>query len=204
MAGALADLCADQLGQPLLKAAGVVFEAAVAFAEVGIAGQQRLAADGACPGWAACGRSSAAVMTAARRSGWRWMNDRCTRARAGTDEMVISAAWARISARAWWTRCRAARIAVTACWICALSVSLRLSRSASIRRISARSWLICSSGGAACVRAQGSRSLAACRRSESAIGYSPLGDPAAFLEHLETGGAAAEPGRLPAAPAPGC
>ena len=92
--GALADLGAEQLGQALLEPAGVVFQAVVAFAQVGVVGQQRAAADGAGPagplaaGPLAAG-SSAAAMTAARRSGWRWMKDRCTRARAATAEMVI-------------------------------------------------------------------------------------------------------------------
>ena len=54
--GALADLGAEQFGQALLEPAGVVFQAAVAFAQVGVVGQQRAAADGACPGRAASGR----------------------------------------------------------------------------------------------------------------------------------------------------
>jgi hypothetical protein len=45
-AGALADLGAEQFGQPVFEAAGVLFEAPAAVAEVGVVGQQRPAADG--------------------------------------------------------------------------------------------------------------------------------------------------------------
>jgi hypothetical protein len=53
--GALADLGAEEFGQAFFEAAGVVFEAAVAFAQVGVVGQQRAAADAGGPGWAAGG-----------------------------------------------------------------------------------------------------------------------------------------------------
>ena len=49
-AGAFADAGAEQFGQLVFEAAGVVFEAAVALAEVGVVGQQRPAADSTCPG----------------------------------------------------------------------------------------------------------------------------------------------------------
>jgi hypothetical protein len=57
-----------------------------------------------------------------------------------------------------------------ACWICVRSVSLRVSRSASIRRISSRTRLTCSSGGAAWARAQGWMSVAACRVGQQLLG----------------------------------
>src|SRR6266702_743764 len=50
--------------------------------------------------------SAAALRTAACRSGCRCMNERCTLALSATAEMVISDPSARISASAWWTRCR--------------------------------------------------------------------------------------------------
>jgi hypothetical protein len=53
--GALADLGAEQFGQALLDCVGVVFETPVAFAQVGVVGQQRAAADGGGPGGAAGG-----------------------------------------------------------------------------------------------------------------------------------------------------
>jgi hypothetical protein len=49
-AGALADLGAEQFGQPVFEAAGLLFEAPAAVAEVDVVGQQRAAADGGCPG----------------------------------------------------------------------------------------------------------------------------------------------------------
>lgn len=53
--GALADLGAEQFGEPVFEASDVLFEAAGAVAEVGVVGQQRPAADGASPGRAAGG-----------------------------------------------------------------------------------------------------------------------------------------------------
>lgn len=66
------------------------------------------------------------------------------------------------------TVCRAARIAVTACWICALSCSLRVSRSVSIWRIKFRTCLICSSGGAGW-------GLAASWKADSGVQAFPVG-----------------------------
>src|SRR5258708_29080877 len=50
--------------------------------------------------------SADALSTAACRSGWRWMNERWTAARAATAETVISEPSACMLAIAWWTRCR--------------------------------------------------------------------------------------------------
>ena len=195
--GALADLGAEQFGQALFESAGVVFQAAVAFAQVGVVGQQRAAAGGAGPGGAAGGwvfgggddrgaqvgvavdegpvhpgaggdrgdgdlgglgahlgegladPLAAAVHVAAAGLGQRV---------AGGHGRVIRWRAGRMAGMPSMTVWRAARMVATAFWMQAWSASLRASRSASIRRISSRTWLICSSGGAAWARAQGWRS----------------------------------------------
>src|SRR6266511_1692023 len=67
---------------------------------------RRLTVVGAWPGSVPAAGGSAAASTAAYRSGWRWMNERCTRARAATAETLISAASAVMAAMAWCTRSR--------------------------------------------------------------------------------------------------
>jgi hypothetical protein len=49
--GPLADLRAEQFGQALFQAGCVQFEAAVAFAKVGVVGLQRPVADSTCSCW---------------------------------------------------------------------------------------------------------------------------------------------------------
>ena len=119
----------------------------------------------------ACVGLSLGMNALASAPGWRdlaiWVMPSALYALA-SDTLIFSLVAGRMPGMPSMTFWRVARMVATALSMRARSASLRVPRSVSIRRISSRTWLICSPGGAACARAHGCRSVAACRRSASA------------------------------------